>query len=220
MKKCIHVVAIDDYEPAMCELTIPTIKAYADKIQADFNLITKAVFTGFPPNYERFQIWETGKEYDWNLNIDADFLIHQECEDPTITHNPTIVGTLMGFDVTPSFKTNKYFIRDGRNQGVVDNFVLTSNLTHDLWEPYTGNYQDFNQNCFPGQERRISEYQVSLNLAKYGLKFGGVIGDRTKIYHINKTTDKIERPEEIAIKILDAWSKGIVTSKFGGAHNY
>jgi hypothetical protein len=220
MSKCIHIVAIGDYEPEMCALTIPTIRTYADKIKADFNLISKAKFPGFPPNYERFQIWEAGKEYEWNLNIDADFLIHPRCEDPTFAFDPSIVGALMGFDVNVVFKANKYFIRDGRNQGVVDNFTLTSNLTHDLWEPFQGICEELKQNCLPHQERRVSEYQTSFNLAKYGLKFGGIIRDRSKIYHINKTTDSIEKPEEIAKKILDEWDRGIETPKFGGAHDY
>jgi hypothetical protein len=220
MKKCIHVVAIGDYEMEMCKITFPTIKDYAEKIGADFNLISKAVFTGFPPNYERFQIWEAGKDYDWNFNIDADFLIHPDCEDPTTYLNPNMVGALMGFRVDLAFKWSKYFQRDGRNQGVADNFTLTSSLTHDFWEPFTGAYEELKSNCLPDQERRVSEYQVSCNLAKYGLKFSGIIEDRSKIYYINNTTDSIDNPKEVAKKVIEAWSRGEVVSTFGGAHSF
>lgn len=218
--KCIHVVAIDNYEPEMCAITLPTIRNYAHKIGADFNLISKPIFSGYPPNYERFQIWEAGKDYQWNFNIDADFLIHPDCEDPTLNHDPATVGVLMGFQVRSVFEDNKYFIRDGRNQGVSDNFTLTSSLTHDLWQPFDGSFEEAKCKCLPHQSRRVSEFVVSSNLAKFGLKFGGVIADRTKIYHINRTTDAIEDPAKIARSILDQWSQGIKTSDYGGAYNY
>lgn len=219
-KKCIHVVAIDGYEPEMLRVTLPTIKAYADKIGADFNLITKPKFDGFPPNYERLQIWEAGQNYEWNFNVDADFLIHPECEDPTTYHDPAIVGSLMGFRADTAFKANKYFVRDGRNQGISDNFTLTSYLTHDLWMPPDMSFEELKSECHPHETRRVSELVVSVNLAKFGLKFGGVIADRTKLYHINKTTDSIDKPEVVARGILDIWSKGQTVSEFGGAYDY
>lgn len=205
MNKCIHVTAIDDYEQEMCLITIPTIKDYAKKIGADFNFINKAKFDGFPPNYERFQIWEDGKKYDWNFNIDADFLIHPDCEDPTNYLDPSYIGALMSFDIDPVFKINKYFIRDGRNTGLSDNYIITSSLTHDLWEPFNGSFEEAQEHCLTSQKRRVSEFVVSNNMAKYGLKMGGVIHDRTKLYHINRTTDSVKNTVEIARKILESW---------------
>ena len=57
-KACIHTIIIGDYFPEMCALTIPNLKAYADKIGADFNIISTPMFDvyGYPPNYEKFQI--------------------------------------------------------------------------------------------------------------------------------------------------------------------
>lgn len=218
MRKAIWVTAIGDYAPEMCKITFPSIQAYAKKIGADFHHISEPKFHGFPPNYERFQIWEGGKDYDWNLNVDADFLIHPDCEDPTTYLDPRVVGALMGFRVDTVFRWNKYFERDNRNQGVADNFTLTSSLTHEFWEPATVGFEELSECCLPHQKRRVSEYQVSLNMAKYGLKFGGVIADRTKIYHINKTTDSIEKPEEVASRVLSSWGRGEVVSEHGGAH--
>jgi hypothetical protein len=220
MKKCIHVVAIEGYEPEMCSITIPTIQNYAKKINADFNLISKTKFDGFPPNYERFQIWESGKDYEWNLNIDADFLIHPGCEDPTTYLDKATVGTLMAFSINAVFKNNKYFTRDGRNTGLSDNYIITSSLTHDLWEPFVGSFEEVKKMCLPHQERRVSEFVVSNNLAKYGLKMCGVIADRSKIYHLNKTTDSIKNPAEVAKKVLEKWEKGEFVSVHGGAYNY
>lgn len=219
-RKCIHVVAIDGYEPEMLKVTLPTIKAYADKIGADFNLITKPKFGGYPPNYERLQIWEAGKNYDWNFNIDADFVIHPDCEDPTAYHDSAVVGALMGFRNDTAFIPNLYFVRDGRNQGVSDNYTLTSSLTHDFWIPSELSFEELKLQCHPHQTRRVSELVVSTNLARFGLKFGGIIADRTKIYHINKTTDSIEKPEDVARSVLEKWAKGESVSKYGGAYDY
>ena len=81
--KCVHVIALNNWQPELCAITIPNLKAYANRIGADFNLIAEPKFPGFPANYERFQIYEAGKEYYWNLNIDADTIMHPQAEDPT-----------------------------------------------------------------------------------------------------------------------------------------
>ena len=54
---CVHVVVINNFQPEMCKLTLPNLKAYADRIGADFNIIDKPVFNGFPPVFEQFQVY-------------------------------------------------------------------------------------------------------------------------------------------------------------------
>ena len=43
MTKAVFVVRVDNFLPKLCVLTIPTIKAYADKIKADYIEITERI---------------------------------------------------------------------------------------------------------------------------------------------------------------------------------
>ncbi|MEY4668862.1 MAG: hypothetical protein RL518_1561 [Pseudomonadota bacterium] len=188
--KCIHVLATEDYAPELCAITLPTIRAYADRIGADFNLITTRKFPHFPINYERLQIYEAGKDYDWNINIDADMVIGKGLHDITSNAPPNLVRIAMKFDATMYFNVENdiYFQRDGRNVGIVDAFILTSRLTHDLWEPLPGPLERYLPVFKDEQIRRISEYCLSLNLAKYGLQYGGAFVRTDEIFHIGYTS--------------------------------
>ena len=184
-KACVHVVAIDDWFPELCELTIPLIQKWASNIGADFNLISKAKFEGYPPNYERFQIYESGMGYNWNINIDADFIVHPELEDIT-DNDPMIVRAEAIMKADHFFHNNVYFLRDGRNIGMADNFILSSKFTHDVWTPLDMSYDDSKQHC-KLYERQVSEFAISHNVARFGLKCSGCVKDKTKLYHIQST---------------------------------
>ena len=185
-----HVLATEGYAPELCAITLPTIKAYAERIGADFNLITTRKFPSFPVNYERLQIYEAGKSYDWNINIDADMVIGKKLHDITTNAPENLVRIVMKFDATMYFnvENNIYFQRDGRNVGLVDAFIVTSRLTHDLWEPLPGNFEDHLSLFKDDQNRRISEFCLSQNLAKYGLQFGGAFIRSDEIFHVGYTS--------------------------------
>jgi hypothetical protein len=184
------VLATEGYAPELCAITLPTIKAYAERIGADFNLITTRKFPSFPVNYERLQIYEAGKSYDWNINIDADMVIGKKLHDITTNAPENLVRIVMKFDATMYFnvENNIYFQRDGRNVGLVDAFIVTSRLTHDLWEPLPGNFEDHLSLFKDDQNRRISEFCLSQNLAKYGLQFRGAFIRSDEIFHVGYTS--------------------------------
>lgn len=204
MTKCVHVVKMEGYQPKMCELTIPNLRAYAERIGADFNLITSPKFGGFPPNYEKFQIFKMGRNYDWNIQIDADTVLHPECEDPTLRLHPREFASLWAMEASFYFKPHPYFIRDGRNQAIADCFTVSSHLTHDIWEPLTMGFDEMSLECLK-DPRQVSEYNLSLNLAKYGLKFNGALIDHSKHYSVMATTERVETPEELIAQKLKEW---------------
>jgi hypothetical protein len=107
----VHVLATEGYAPELCAITLPTIRAYAERIGADFNLITTRKYPNFPINYERLQIYEAGKNYDWNFNIDADMVIGKNLHDITIDAPENMVRIVMKFDATMYFnvENNIYF---------------------------------------------------------------------------------------------------------------
>ena len=202
-RKCIHVVAINNWQPELCAITIPNLLNYAKKIKADFNLITEARFPTFPPNYERFQIWEEGKNYEWNFNIDADTLLHKDCKDPTEYMNPTFVGSLYGID--PQFyfdiKKDPYFMRYDYKWGVADQFTVSSILVHDFWFPTDRPFEEVSKKCLK-ESRQVSGYILSRNMARFGLNHTGILEDLTKHYSLMFTSSKMTK-EEALIKLND-----------------
>jgi hypothetical protein len=170
--KAVYVVRINNYFPELCEITIPLIKNYAKKIGAEFVEITERKFPDFPPTYEKLQIYELGKNNDWNILSDADNLIHPNAVDLTAYLKPDHVGYFSGFDANNMFEMDKYFERDGRNLGMATGWVMSSNLTHDLWTPLEFGWEEARKRT--KREFIIDEYCLSRNLAKFGLKFTGL----------------------------------------------
>ncbi len=209
-RKCVHVLATPGYAPEMCSVTIPAIERFAKRIGADFNLITERKFPSFPVNYERLQVYELGRDYDWNLNIDADMVIGESLADPTTRVPPHRVGILMRFWLESfiDISGNRYFQRDQRHIGIVDAFIVTSRLTHDLWEPLEGDFESYKHLFRDGITRRISEYCLSQNFAKYGLNFAAMYNKEDHIYHINYTSDGSQDSRAIALQKLQEWNQG------------
>lgn len=205
--KCVHVTMMEGYQPAMCELTIPNLQEYAARIGADFNLITKPMFKAFPPNYERFQIFFDGSQYEWNINIDADTVLHPDLPDVTEICDPRAFCTLYGMDAGHYFHTDhKVFIRDGRNQAVADQFTVSSRLVHDVWEPMGINYSIMKSFC-KQDPRQVSEYNLSYNLAKYGIRHSGIPIDLRMHHSLMVTTENLVKPEDQIRAKLEEWGK-------------
>lgn len=212
--KNLFVVCVDNYQPDLCVWTIPTLKNYADKIGAKFNLITERKFPDWPPSYEKMQVHELGKHAHWNILVDADFLLHPDLPDFTTMLDPTAIGVHYGFAANQYFKPNKYFIRDGRNQGLAGNFIMTSSLTHDLWTPLEISKEDaLSQFKNPMQ---VDEFTLSRNLAKFGLKFSGVEFNKQIAEMMIHVGNQNKSDEQIAQSISLAKHKHLVWLR--GAH--
>jgi len=201
--KCIHVVALNNWQPELCAITIPNLVAFAKRIGADFNLITEPKFPSFPPNYERFQIWEEGRNYDWNFNIDADTILSKDCMDPTTYVDPRHIASSWGIDTRHFFDVTKdpYFARYEHIWGVADQFTLSSILTHDFWMPTEMTFEEASKKCIK-EARQVSEYILSRNMARFGLKHTGVFIDHSKHFTLMFTSSGISI-EEAKIKLND-----------------
>jgi len=192
--KCIHVVAINNWYPELTAITLPLLRKWAFKIGADFNLIEKAKFLGWPPNYERMQIYEAGKDYLWNINIDADYVIDPETlEDPTKDRDFWCVYAVAIMHRDSYFKNNRFFFKDEPMAALPDSFLITSLLTHDLWKPLECSFEEAAAECigYPEypihQNRQVSEFCINLNFAMYGYRWEASFGGDSRIYHIGAT---------------------------------
>ena len=198
MKKCLYTICVDNYFPELMRYTLPNLANYAQKIEAQFHIITERKFPDFPPTYEKMQIYELGKGNDWNILVDADSMFYPGMFDPTIMVPPDHVGYYMSFDASLLFECDQYFFRDGRNMGVASNFMCVPRACHDLWTPL-----EFSAEIAKTKTKRwfiVDEYCISRNLARFGLKHTGILdGEFQKLLtHFDVNTVSPNKEEVIA----------------------
>ncbi len=171
------------YDPEICHLTYPLLKNYAEKIGAEFHVITERKRPEWPVTIEKFQVAELAKQRgdDWSIFVDADTLISPEMFDIT-EHMPQNTVAHNGSDMANvRWKYDHYFRRDGRNFGSCTWLVAASSwCVEDLWqlpmqkpeEAYANinlTIQEHNSgHC--ETEHLIDDYTLSRNIARYGLK--------------------------------------------------
>ncbi len=79
MKLAVITLTIGDFFKEMSKITHPYIKAYAEKIGADFIIIDECKISKTTPHWEKFQLLEYLSKYDRVLYIDTDVLIKKDC---------------------------------------------------------------------------------------------------------------------------------------------
>jgi hypothetical protein len=168
---CIHLLNIGNFFPELTELTLPTIERFAKRIKSDINIITERKISPDNVLAEKLQVYEDGKEYDYNIFLDLDVLIHPLCYNP---FNRIIPENNVAFkdahDANKVFKMDEDFERDGRNVGVSSCCVFSTRETHHFWKPLNLSIDDIENNII--QDRKnVDEYTLSKNLAKYSLSY-------------------------------------------------
>ena len=197
IKKCIYTLNINGYAPEITALTFPLMTHFAEKIRADFHVISERKFPDWPITYEKLQIFELAREHknDWNWFFDADALISPEQFDvtehlkkDTVCHNGRDMAGIR-------WKYDEYFRRDGRHFGSCNWCTIASDWCLDLWRPLddiTLEQALSNINITIGEhnsgfcqtEHLIDDYTLSRNIARFGLKattltdIGGQLGWR------------------------------------------
>jgi hypothetical protein len=182
MKKTIYTLNVDNYAPDICALTYPFIAKYADKIGADFHVISERKFPDMPVTYEKLQVKELAEKAgnDWNIYIDSDALVHPDTIDFTsLIHKDTVMHN--GADMANiRWRYDNVFLRDGRNIGSCNWLAIASDWCLDLWSPLDISLQQALDNIYPTsnevqtgitKEHLIDDYTLSRNIARYGLKF-------------------------------------------------
>ena len=79
-KKALVTMCFGDFEK-IAKITHPSLKAYADKIGADFIVINEKKLSKKFIHYEKFQIYDMFKEYSRIMYIDTDVLVRPDCPD-------------------------------------------------------------------------------------------------------------------------------------------
>ncbi len=220
MKKVVYTLSVNGYAPEITEKTFPLMREYANKIGADFRIITKRKYSDYPPVYEKIQLYELSQENDWTIYLDADTLIHPDYPDVTaLLHKDTVA--FHGRDFAPvRWRYDNYFLRDGRHIGACNWFTVASDWCSDLWHPLEGSYTKAVENIFPTRKERntiikrehlIDDYLLSCNIARYGLKhttipelfIGKEFSSVSNIWH--EYLLGIDEKIVLMDKVLEAW---------------
>ena len=170
---------IDDVN--ITKLTMPLMELWAKKIGAKVHVISEREFPDMPPVYEKFQLKKLSKRHgdDWSLFFDADTLIHPDFWDATaVVGKETTVSH--GSDFVPvRFRTNEYFLRDGRMIGKGNWCLFVSDWCTDIWNVFDITAQELATQIYPTvsesstiikAQHLIDDYIISCNIARYGLK--------------------------------------------------
>ena len=171
------------YEPEITAFTYPLMKHYAEKIGADFHIITERKYPSWPITYEKLQIHDLARKHlnDWSIYVDSDALIHPEMIDftlhmskDTVAHNGCDMASIR-------WRYDHYFRRDGRNIGSCNWFTIASDWCLDLWRPLDDmTLEQALRNIYPtvGEltsvitpDHLIDDYVLSRNIARFGLKY-------------------------------------------------
>ena len=221
MRKIIHVVNINDFFPELFALTYPTISAYAEKHGYMINMITERKFPDYPINYEKMQVYEDGKNAEVNILCDADMLIHPEFPEVTKFLKRDSIAFNDNYNISWKYHVDRirYFMRDGRDVGIATNFVVSSDWTHDVWEPLSLSQKDIEdlakkENTDTGGAdgrgwgHYADEFALSYNMAKYGLKYTGVTWeDWMRPFLIHTGTGDKNEALQIARDTLEKWNR-------------
>jgi hypothetical protein len=226
MKKVIWTLNIDDYAPEITAITYPLLRHYAHKIGAEFQIISERKFPTWPVVYEKLQIYELGRDNDWNIYIDSDALVHPDMFDVT-DHLPKDVVAHNGNDMAGNrWRYDRFFRRDGRHIGSCNWFTVASDWCIDLWKPLDdltpdealGNIfpvvSEVNSGCFD-RSHLIDDYTLSRNIARYGFKFKTVMkiqdamNDKgSYLWHVY-TVSQPEKLRQMKEMLRGQWGSGI-----------
>jgi len=217
-KKIIHVVNINNFFPELFALTYPTIESYAQRYGYEINIISERKFPDYPIHYEKFQVFEDGKEALINILCDADMLIHPQFPDMTTHCKRDSIAFNDNYHLSTKYHVDRipYFMRDGRDVGIATNFVVTSDWTHDAWEPIPLSAKDIEslakkEVTEDGNQRGwghyADEFAISFNMAKYGLKYTGVTWEEwMRPWLVHTGTGNKQESLEIARRTLAQWA--------------
>jgi hypothetical protein len=210
--RCVFVLATPDYRPELCALTLPNLKRYADRLNADFIRIQERQFPNFPLTFERMQIYELGRGNEWNICIDADIIMSPHAGDFTTWIPTDTIANLGFYDLRNHFYVDEdpLFKEDSRFYGISDSFVGASKAAHELWRPLEGEmkqYIDLFKFKDDWAQRRISEFCISKNLALHHFKTAAPVKYVEDYIHLETTTGSIKDPEEYIYKKLKEWGE-------------
>jgi hypothetical protein len=178
---------VDNYAPALREITFPSLQFWAQKIGAEIKVIETRKWPEYPITYEKFQMYEMAKEdpADWHIFVDADAYVKNDMIDIVEYIGKDKVLVAKGGKGNLRFKSDNYMRRYGRHLDLGSWFFAFSDWTIDAFKPphlQSGEpvVDELIANIYPQTSELnakvpvepshlIDDYMLCRNIAKYGL---------------------------------------------------
>jgi hypothetical protein len=150
------------------------------------------------------QVWEDGRNYKWNIVLDADIILRYDFIDPTLIIPPNCGGNAWITNAVANYRWNEILQKDGRKSGLGDAFIVTNFFTHDTWKPLDVPFE-VSKEFLLKNERMISEYCLTMNAARNKFDFIQVVTDFETIFHPSVTTFNPEGVVDLFKNKLVEW---------------
>jgi hypothetical protein len=185
VRKVVFTLNINNYAPEIRALTYPLLKFYAKRIGAEFREITERKYPEWPVVYEKLQIYELGRGYDWIYFFDADTLVHPETIDFSWFLPPDVCCHNAQDHAAIRFRYDEAFAKDTANNiGTCGWFTLAPAACIDIWRPTDQTPQEVIDACFPTMAELRSglidkghladDYVMSRNIAQFQIRHATV----------------------------------------------
>ena len=185
MKKALFTLNIGNYAPELRRVSYPLMKHYAKKIGADFVEIRERRWPDWPVVYEKLQLRDLARGYDWIIFMDADALVHPDTPDWSGIV-PRKHVAFFGFDFAPTRWTlDKYFYRDRRMIGTPGWLTMAWGECRDkLWRPSDLPLEEVLWRVHPtvnevnlgmAHEHFVDDYTLSRNIARWHIPAVGLM---------------------------------------------
>jgi len=213
-------IAVGDYHKNISELTLPSIKKYAEKIGADFKCIENSSFQEI--EWEKTIMFKLLNDYKRIIFFDIDLIVRQDC--------PSL------FDIVPenklgAFNSGKYFTKVETIQAISSVYnkslkkvttayyntgvLVVSKIHKELFRTpnqIQSGFDDFFNLNIQFNQTKVEELEYRFNRIHYQDKYCGISRLDSYIIHYS------EAPKEILNKILpedlESWDKDYPNFKY------
>ncbi len=213
-------IATGDLFSEIKKLTHPTIKKYANKIDADFIVIEETKISD--PNWEKTQVYTLLNKYKRIILLDSDIIIRNDC--------PNL------FDIVPeeklgAFNEKKYFTNSEKNKLEAIKYKINiSKITNDyfntgvmvisrkhkpLFKPVTiqqGSFNDYFNVLIQRDKIKVHELEYKFNRMHYQDEYCGIPRHDSYIIHYAQAPDEIM--VDLIPKDLEIWKKDAPNYKY------
>jgi hypothetical protein len=220
VRKTLYLLNINNYAPKITALTYPLLERYAKYIGAHIEYIDTRKFPAWDIDYEKLQIYERSKKNgsDWSIYLDSDALVHPDMPDVTELLRKDTCAHNGSDHAAIRWTYDNYFRRDGRNIGSCCWCMVCSDWCLDMVRPLDDltpkqAYANIRTTISEQQsgvvtpEHLVTDYAVSRNIARYGLKFttlNSLIGTSGNFFH-HVYTETVDKKVEILTNALKDW---------------
>lgn len=110
--RAVVTLSIGERSQRIAEITHPTLRAYADRIGADFVVIDEPLISSSSPHYEKFQLFSLLNTYERIIYLDADLVVRKDCPNLFEEVPPNRLGVFNEGAFTDRLDAMRNIVRD------------------------------------------------------------------------------------------------------------